>query len=683
MQSFRAFRFSSLLKAAGLALMLALGSAAQAHGNQPRPVKALVISMFAPEGQVWIDKYKLTQNVSVPGLSADYPAVHCNADDVCQVTTGMGHSNVAATITALAFSKRFDFSRTYFLIAGIAGIDPTQGTLGTAAWARYLIDYGIAWELDSREAPSDWPSGYLGINTRSPATKPPLDYRTEVFQLDEALLQKALALSANAVLEDNDTARAYRANWNIAPANQPPKVTQCDTAAGDTWWHGAILEKRAQDWTKLLTDGAGTYCTTQQEDNATYEALKRGAAAGLLDIKRVAVLRTASNFDRPYPGQTAYDSLVNSISGGFLPSIANLVNAGGPLVNDIVAKWPQWKRGVPGQPVQPAAYDRGPKWRPPLLRLPVKVLVISMFGPEAQPWIDKYKLKIDIKVPGLSPDYPAVHCNLQGLCNLTTGMGHANAAASVAALVHSGRFDFSKTYFLVAGIAGIDPAQGTVGSAAWARWLVDYGIAWELDAREMPAGWKYGYFGINTKGPGEKPPLDYRTEVFKLDDALTDKAYALSKKGAKLIDSPEAIAFRANWPTAPANQPPQVIQCDTMAGDTWYAGDVLSDRARDWTKLLTDGAGTYCTTQQEDNATFEVLKRADAAGLLDVKRLAVLRTGADFDRPYPGLTDLSNLIDYQVQGGFVPATQNLVNAGAPLVDAILKDWGRWKRGVPR
>jgi hypothetical protein len=34
----------------------------------------------------------------------------------------------------------------------------------------------------------------------------------------------------------------------------------------------------------------------------------------LLDIERVAVLRSASNFDRPYPGQSAYDSLVSAIS---------------------------------------------------------------------------------------------------------------------------------------------------------------------------------------------------------------------------------------------------------------------------------------------------------------------------------------------------------------------------------
>jgi purine nucleoside permease len=69
---------------------------------------------------------------------------------------------------------------------------------------------------------------------------------------------------------------------------------------------------------------------------------------------------------------------------------------------------------------------------------------------------------------------------------------------------------------------------------------------------------------------------------------------------------------------------------------------------------LTDGQGLYCTTQQEDNATYEVLKRATAAGRLDVQRLAVLRSGSDFDRPYDGQTSVDGLLNYGAQGGFVP-----------------------------
>ncbi|WP_249384097.1 purine nucleoside permease [Chitinivorax sp. B] len=309
-------------------------------------------------------------------------------------------------------------------------------------------------------------------------------------------------------------------------------------------------------------------------------------------------------------------------------------------------------------------------------------MVISMFAPESEPWVKNMKLTEEIKVPGLSPDYPVVKCNKDDVCNVVTGMGHANAAATLTALIYSGKFDLRKTYFLVAGIAGIDPEQGTLGTAAWTRYMVDYGISWEIDAREMPAGWEYGYFGIYTKTPNEKPKPDYRTEVFELNDALMQKAYRLSKD-VQLDDSKEAKAFRANFPNAPANQPPKVTQCDTVTSGTWFAGNALGKRARDWVKLMTDGKGTYCTTQQEDNATYETLKRGAAAGRLDVNRVAVLRTGADFDRPYPGQTDVDALVEYGAQGGFEPARWNLYKVGSPLINDIVTNWNSWKYGVPQ
>lgn len=330
---------------AACALFACLCVAAQAQ-TAPRPLKVLIISMFAPEAEPWIAPLRLDQQVPVPGLSPDYPALRCNADDVCLLTTGMGHANAAASTLAVALDARLDLTRTYFLVAGIAGIDPAQGTIGSAAWARWLIDFGIAQEIDAREMPSGWKSGYIGVMTRRPGVKPKFDYRTEAFRLDEALLQKALALSRDAQLEDSDGARAYRAHYREAQARKPPSVIQCDTLAGDTWWHGHKLGEHARAWAKLLSDGGATYCTTQQEDNATYNALARAASAGRVDIKRLAVLRTGINFDRPHPGQSAIDSL-NADAGGFAPATHNLYNAGGPLVRDIVARWAQWREGVP------------------------------------------------------------------------------------------------------------------------------------------------------------------------------------------------------------------------------------------------------------------------------------------------------------------------------------------------
>jgi purine nucleoside permease len=346
-------RISKMTKLIALLIVLAAGAAPvgssasddQTQHAAPRAVKVLIITLFKPEADAWAP-LALTQDISVPGLSPDYPNVRCNADDVCLLTTGMGHTNAATSTAAVVLSGKFDLSHTYFLISGIAGINPELGTIGSAAWARYLVDYGIAHEIDAREMPAGWADGYFGTRTSGPGIMPPLDYRNEVFQLNEALLQRALALSVHVKLKDSPQAAAYRTLYSQAAAKAAPTVIQCDTVAGDTYWHGTILGRRATQWTALLTQGKGNYCTTQQEENAVLEALRRGSSAKLLDVGRVADLRTGANFDRPHDGQTPLESL-KSESGGFQLATANIYLAGFPLVQDIVRHWDSWRSGVP------------------------------------------------------------------------------------------------------------------------------------------------------------------------------------------------------------------------------------------------------------------------------------------------------------------------------------------------
>jgi purine nucleoside permease len=266
------------------------------------------------------------------------------------MTTGMGHANAASSTMALVFSKQFDLQKTYFLVAGIAGIDPSRGTLGSAAWAKYLVEFGAQWEMDSREKPSDWPSGFVAVGSKTPDALPTIENQTEVFELNSDLADAGFALSRDIALADSVEAKATRANFTYAPANQPPLVLQCDTLSDDTWWAGDLIGERARTWMKQITHGKGTYCTSQQEDNATFEALKRAADADRLDIRRVAVLRSGSDFDRPYKGQSASESLFSFQSaGGFAPAIENVYRAGYPLTTNIVDHWSAWVDGVPAK----------------------------------------------------------------------------------------------------------------------------------------------------------------------------------------------------------------------------------------------------------------------------------------------------------------------------------------------
>jgi len=118
--------------------------------------------------------------------------------------------------------------------------------------------------------------------------------------------------------------------------------------AGDTWFtHPAGRTGRA--WTALWTP-ARHLLPTQQEDNATYMAPHPRPISGWGSQPR-CVLRTASNFDRPYlasrPGTRCAGVVPRVARAVFVPALSNLWFASAPFIKDVVAHWDKWKHGVP------------------------------------------------------------------------------------------------------------------------------------------------------------------------------------------------------------------------------------------------------------------------------------------------------------------------------------------------
>jgi purine nucleoside permease len=148
-------------------------------------------------------------------------------------------------------------------------------------------------------------------------------------------------LSSKAHLNDSDAAIAYRANYVQAPNKNPPVVIACDVTTSDNYFSGTILADAAQNYTLLMTNGTGVYCTTAQEDNATLEAMLRAAMAKKVDYSRIIVMRTAADYDRPYVGQSAYQNLFFSGAQGFNLAVTNIYTAGIKVVSDIVENWDQ------------------------------------------------------------------------------------------------------------------------------------------------------------------------------------------------------------------------------------------------------------------------------------------------------------------------------------------------------
>ncbi|MEJ7687707.1 MAG: hypothetical protein WKG52_12340 [Variovorax sp.] len=58
------------------------------------------------------------------------------------------------------------------------------------------------------------------------------------------------------------------------------------------------------------------------------------------------------------------------------------------------------------------------------------------------------------------------------MCGAVLGMGKVNSSASMQAILLNPKFDFSKAYYVISGVAGTPPGRGTIGEVNWATRLV-------------------------------------------------------------------------------------------------------------------------------------------------------------------------------------------------------------------
>ena len=107
-----------------------------------------------------------------------------------------------------------------------------------------------------------------------------------------------------------------------------------DTLSSGTFWHGKLLNDWATDWVAYHTGGKGEFVTTAMEDTGTMQSLTLLAKAGRVDLNRVLVLRTASNYDMPPEGVTPAENLARLKLGAYtayLPSLEGRSREAGEL----------------------------------------------------------------------------------------------------------------------------------------------------------------------------------------------------------------------------------------------------------------------------------------------------------------------------------------------------------------
>ena len=258
--------------------------------------------------------------------------------------------------------------------------------------------------------------------------------------------------------------------------------------------------------------------------------------------------------------------------------------------------------------------------------IPVKVVVIALFEAgadrgdtpgEYQYWVERDHLDTQYPFP---QGFHDVRMNDQGEMGVLAGVGTARAAASIMALGLDPRFDFTQTYWLVAGIAGADPQDASLGSAAWAEWVVDGDLAYEIDAREIPPQWTTGFVPLRKTVPYEQPHMAENGVAFHLNPALQNWAYQRTKD-VKLDDTPTLTADRAHFEGANARRPPFVLKGDTLSASTFWHGKLLDQWANQWVTYQTGGQGNFVTSAMEDSGILQSLTYLHHAGKVNLDRV--------------------------------------------------------------
>jgi purine nucleoside permease len=340
-----------------LPVLIAIAIAAVADA-QPHliPVKVVVVAMFelgedtgdAPgELQYWVERDHLDHVYPLP---AGYHAVRMNDAGEMAVLTGQGTAHAASTIMALGLDPRFDLTHAYWLIAGIAGGSPDRVSLGSAVWARWVVDGDLGYEIDAREIPPDWPTGLVPLRKMKPFEAPAAPLDGQAYALNKGLADWAFDLTRAIPLQDTDHLKEIRTNFDGAAAQKPPFVTMGDEISSSTYWHGKLLDGWAAQWVPYFTGGQGNFSTTAMEDTGTLQSLQFLANAGRVDAQRILVLRTVSNFDRQPRGMSAAESLANqrvSKYGAYLPSLESAYTVGHVVVSELLNHWQTYSTSIP------------------------------------------------------------------------------------------------------------------------------------------------------------------------------------------------------------------------------------------------------------------------------------------------------------------------------------------------
>jgi len=321
-------------------------------------VKIVVVTMFeigadegdtAGEFQFWKTRRNLYQRIPFPQSHHD---LYYNPESqILGMVTGMGTAKSATATMALGLDPRFDLSEAYWMVAGIAGIDPEDASIGSVAWSSYLVDGDLGYEIDAREIPQSWDTGFFPLFTKAPYDPEKPESIGELFIANPNLRDWAFELTQNVTLVDEPALSEIRDLYTQHPnAQRSPFVLAGGHIAAMTFWHGALKNDWANQWVSYWSDGKTDFITSAMEDTGTYQAIYYLDKIGKADKDRFLVLRGGSNYTMPPPGVTAAQSLIKENEGyaGLEVALENIYLAGSVVIDELLSNWSIYGPRVPG-----------------------------------------------------------------------------------------------------------------------------------------------------------------------------------------------------------------------------------------------------------------------------------------------------------------------------------------------
>ena len=105
----------------------------------------------------------------------------------------------------------------------------------------------------------------------------------------------------------------------------------------------------ANHWVDYWTDGKGNMMTSGMEDTGTYQSLYWLDRIDRVDVERLMVLRTGSNFTTQHASNTAAENLLEESEGfaGLKISVEAAYDVASKVADELIANWEQYEDQIP------------------------------------------------------------------------------------------------------------------------------------------------------------------------------------------------------------------------------------------------------------------------------------------------------------------------------------------------